>query len=48
MTNPTLSKLGDLQITLARAGRICTITGAELAKLVDRDQYRELKTRLAG
>jgi len=35
MNNPTLSKLGDLQITLARAGRICTITGAELAKLVD-------------
>jgi hypothetical protein len=35
MTNPTLSKLGDLQITLARAGRICTLTGAELAKLVD-------------
>jgi len=35
MTNPTLSKLGDLEITLARAGRICTLTGAELAKLVD-------------
>ena len=35
MTNPTLSKLGDLQITLARAGRTCTLTGAELAKLVD-------------
>jgi hypothetical protein len=35
MTNPTLSKLGDLQITLARSGRTCTLTGAELAKLVD-------------
>jgi hypothetical protein len=35
MTNPTLSKLGNLQITLARSGRICTVTGAELAKLVD-------------
>jgi hypothetical protein len=35
MTNPTLSKLGDLEITLARAGRTCTLTGAELAKLVD-------------
>jgi hypothetical protein len=35
MTNPTLSKLGDLQITLSRAGRACTLTGAELAKLVD-------------
>jgi hypothetical protein len=35
MTNPTLSKLGDLQITLTRAGRTCTLTGAELAKLVD-------------
>jgi hypothetical protein len=35
MTNPTLSKLGDLQITLSRSGRICTLTGAELAKLVD-------------
>jgi hypothetical protein len=35
MTNPTLSKLGDLEITLARAGRIYTLTGAELAKLVD-------------
>jgi hypothetical protein len=35
MTNPTLSKLGDLQITLSRAGRTCTLTGAELAKLVD-------------
>ncbi len=33
--NPTLSKLGDLQITLARAGRTCTISGAELAKLLD-------------
>jgi hypothetical protein len=35
MTNPTLSKLGDLEITLARSGRTCTLTGAELAKLVD-------------
>jgi hypothetical protein len=35
MTNPTLSKLGDLEITLSRAGRTCTLTGAELAKLVD-------------
>ena len=35
MTNPTLSKLGDLQITLARSGRTCTLTGGELAKLVD-------------
>ena len=35
MTNPTLSKLGDLEITLSRAGRACTLTGAELAKLVD-------------
>jgi hypothetical protein len=35
MTNPTLSKLGDLQITLSRAGRTCSLTGAELAKLVD-------------
>lgn len=35
MTNPTLSKLGDLQITLSRSGRTCTLTGAELAKLVD-------------
>jgi hypothetical protein len=34
MTNPTLSKLGDLEITLSRAGRTCTVTGAELAKLV--------------
>jgi hypothetical protein len=34
MTNPTLSTLGDLQITLARASRICTLSGAELAKLV--------------
>jgi hypothetical protein len=35
MTNPTLSKLGDLEITLSRAGRTCSLTGAELAKLVD-------------
>ena len=35
MTNPTLSKLGDLEITLARSGRTCTLTGAALAKLVD-------------
>jgi len=35
MSNPTLSKLGDLQITLSRSGRTCTLTGAELAKLVD-------------
>jgi len=35
MTNPTLSKLGNLEIVLSRAGRTCTITGAELAKLVD-------------
>jgi hypothetical protein len=35
MTHPTLSKLGDLEIVLSRAGRTCTITGAELAKLVD-------------
>lgn len=35
MTNPTLSKLGDLEITLSRAGRTRTLTGAELAKLVD-------------
>jgi hypothetical protein len=35
MTTPTLTKLGDLEITLARAGRTCKLTGAELAKLVD-------------
>ena len=35
MTNPTLSKLGDLEITLARAGRKCALTGAELARLLD-------------
>jgi hypothetical protein len=35
MTNPTLSKLGDLEITLGRAGRTCSLTGAELAKLLD-------------
>jgi hypothetical protein len=35
MTNPTLSKLGDLEIALSRAGRTCTITGAELARLVN-------------
>ena len=35
MTNPTLSKLGDLEITLARAGRTCARTGAELAQLLD-------------
>ena len=35
MTNPTLSKLGDLQITLSRSGRIYTLTGAELAQLLD-------------
>jgi len=35
MTNPTLSKLGDLEITLARAGRSCALTGAELAQLLD-------------
>jgi hypothetical protein len=35
MTNPTLSKLGDLEITLSRAGRTCALTGAELAHLLD-------------
>ena len=35
MTNPTLSKLGDLEITLSRAGRTSTLTGAELAQLLD-------------
>jgi hypothetical protein len=35
MTNPTLSKLGDLEITLSRAGRNCALTGAELAQLLD-------------
>lgn len=35
MTNPTLSKLGDLEITLVRAGRTCALTGAELAQLLD-------------
>jgi hypothetical protein len=35
MTNPTLSKLGDLEITLSRAGRTCALTGAELAQLLD-------------
>ena len=35
MNPPTpQSSVGDLQITLARAGRTCTIAGAELAKLV--------------
>lgn len=35
MTNPpSHSAVGDLQITLARAGLHCTISGAELAKLV--------------
>jgi hypothetical protein len=35
MTNPTLSKLGDLEITLSRAGRTCALTGADLAQLLD-------------
>src|SRR5271157_5208622 len=35
MTNPTLSKLGDLEITLSRAGRTSTLTGSELAQLLD-------------
>ena len=35
MTNPTLSKLGDLEITLSRSGRTCALTGAELAQLLD-------------
>jgi hypothetical protein len=35
MTKPTLSKLGNLEITLARSGRTCSLTGAELAKLLD-------------
>jgi hypothetical protein len=35
MTNPTLFKLGDLQITLSRSGRTCTLSGAELAKHID-------------
>ena len=35
MTNPTLSKLGDLEITLSRSGRTLTLTGAELAQLLD-------------
>ena len=35
MTNPTLSKLGDLEITLSRAGRTSTLTGSELARLLD-------------
>jgi hypothetical protein len=35
MIKPTLSKLGDLEITLARAGRNCALTGAELARLLD-------------
>jgi hypothetical protein len=35
MTKPTLSKLGDLKITLSRSGRTCTLTGAELAQLFD-------------
>jgi hypothetical protein len=34
MTNPTLSKLGNLQITLSRSGRRCALTGAELAQLL--------------
>jgi len=35
MTTPTPhSSVGDLQITLSRAGRTCTVAGAELAKLV--------------
>lgn len=35
MTTPTSQpSVGDLQITLARAGRTCTVAGAELAKLV--------------
>ena len=35
MTKPTLSKLGDLEITLSRSGRTCTLTGAELARIFD-------------
>ena len=35
MTNPTLSNLGDFEITLSRSGRTCTLTGAELAKYID-------------
>jgi hypothetical protein len=31
---PSHSIVGDLQITLARAGRTCTLTGAEVAELV--------------
>lgn len=35
MTNPTPhSTVGDLQVTLSRAGRSCTLASAELAKLV--------------
>jgi|GEM_PF-4480456 len=35
MNPPTpQSSVGDLQITLARGGRTCTLTGAEVAKLV--------------
>lgn len=35
MTPPTPhSSVGDLQITLERAGRTCTLTGAEIAELV--------------
>jgi hypothetical protein len=35
MNTPTPhSSVGDLQITLARAGRTCTLTGAEVAELV--------------
>ena len=36
MTNPTLSNpVGDLEITLSRAGRTYALTGAELARLLD-------------
>jgi hypothetical protein len=36
MTNPTQQPIvGDLQITLSRAGHTCTLAGAELAKLID-------------
>ena len=36
MNPPTQQpNVGDLQITLTRAGRTCSLTGAELAKLVD-------------
>jgi len=36
MTNPTSSNpVGDLEITLSRFGRSCSLTGSELARLLD-------------